>query len=92
MAVGTTVLRTLESAADGKGRLSKLSGETRLFIRPGYKFRFTDRLVTNFHVPGSSLLMLVAAILGRKTLLNLYKMAIRRRLRLFSFGDGMLII
>ncbi len=90
--VGTTVLRTLESAADARGRLRKLSGETRLFIRPGYEFRFTDRLVTNFHVPGSSLLLLTEALLGRKTLENAYKQAIRRRFRLFSFGDGMLIL
>ncbi len=90
--VGTTVLRTLESAADARGHLRKLSGETRLFIRPGYEFRFTDRLVTNFHVPGSSLLILVEALLGRKTLGSLYEQAIRRRFRLFSFGDGMLIL
>ncbi len=98
VAVGTTVVRTLESAADGRGRLTRLSGETRLFIRPAgagrtpYRFRAVDKLITNFHVPRSSLIMLVSAFMGRKTLLALYQEAVRRRFRLFSFGDGMLVL
>lgn len=97
IAVGTTSVRTLESAADSRSRLRRLSGETRLFIRPAgagrpkYKFRFVDGLITNFHVPRSSLLMLVASLVGREKLLSLYRVAIRRKFRLFSFGDAMLI-
>ncbi len=91
VAVGTTVVRTLESAAKGSS-LTNLVGETDLFIRPGYKFKFVDSIITNFHVPKSSLLMLVSALTGRKQLLNLYQQAIKKRFRLFSFGDGMLII
>ena len=90
-AVGTTVVRTLESASDSKGCLSKLSGTTDLFIRTGYKFKFINRLITNFHVPKSSLLMLVSALVDREKLLALYNLAIKKRYRLFSFGDGMLI-
>lgn len=89
IAVGTTVVRALESAAEG--RSLRQSGETRLFIRPGYRFRVVDGLITNFHVPKSSLLMLVAAFVGRTRLLSLYRRAIRSGFRLFSFGDGMLI-
>lgn len=91
IAVGTTVARTLESAADGAGRIAPGQGSTDLFIRPGYKFRFVDGLITNFHVPGSSLLMLVAALVPRPTLLRLYREAIHRKFRLFSFGDGMFL-
>lgn len=90
IAVGTTVVRTLESAAQkAAGKLSRLSGKTDLFIREGYKFKFVDQLITNFHVPQSSLMMLVSALVGRKKLLELYGRAISRRFRLFSFGDGM---
>ncbi len=91
IAVGTTVLRTLETAANNKGELEKLSGTTDLFIRSGYKFKFVDGLITNFHVPKSSLIMLVAAFVGREKILELYKKAINKNFRLFSFGDGMLI-
>ncbi len=91
VAVGTTVVRTLESAADAKGVLVRLSGSADLFIRPPYKFRFVDALITNFHVPKSSLMMLVAALVGREKLLELYALAIKKKFRLFSFGDGMLI-
>lgn len=91
VAVGTTVVRTLESAFR-RGRLQQLSGLTDLFIRQGYAFRFVDGMITNFHVPQSSLMMLVAALVGRQTLHKLYRMAIRKRFRFFSFGDGMLII
>lgn len=92
IAVGTTVVRTLESAADNSGKLAKLSGKTDLFIREGYKFKFVDQLITNFHVPRSSLLMLVSAFVPRKALLDIYSEAIARKFRLFSFGDGMYIM
>ncbi len=92
IAVGTTTLRALESAADKHGELRKLSGTTDLFIREGYRFKFINGLVTNFHVPKSSLLMLVGALVGRKQTLSLYRKAIQKKFRLFSFGDGMLII
>lgn len=98
VAAGTTVARTLESAADSRGNLVHPSGVTRLFIRPstplraGYRFRFIDGLLTNFHVPKSSLLMLVSALVGREKLLDLYQQAIDRKFRLFSFGDAMLIV
>lgn len=92
IAVGTTVTRTLESACKETGVIKKLSGDTCLFIAPGYEFKFVDGLVTNFHVPKSSLLMLVSALVGREELLKIYKEAILCRYRLFSFGDGMLII
>jgi len=91
IAVGTTVARTLESASDSHGRLSKLVGETDIFIRPGYKWQFVDSLITNFHVPQSSLLMLVAALVGL-TWAKLYQEAIKQHYRFFSFGDGMLIL
>ncbi|MFA6603264.1 MAG: tRNA preQ1(34) S-adenosylmethionine ribosyltransferase-isomerase QueA [Patescibacteria group bacterium] len=92
VAVGTTVVRTLESAADDRGRLRQLRGDTDLFIREGAKFRFVDALVTNFHVPRSSLLMLVSAFAGRREVRKLYRLAIAEKYRLFSFGDGMLIV
>lgn len=90
--VGTTVVRALESAAGAKGVLRRLSGKTRLFIREGCRFRFVDGIITNFHVPRSSLLMLVAAFAGREKLLALYRKAMRKKFRLFSFGDGMFIV
>jgi S-adenosylmethionine:tRNA ribosyltransferase-isomerase len=86
-AIGTTVVRTLESS----NNLRKLKGDTTLFIREGYKFKIVNGLVTNFHVPKSSLLMLVSALVGRKKLLELYKNAINKKMKLFSFGDGMVI-
>jgi S-adenosylmethionine:tRNA ribosyltransferase-isomerase len=89
--VGTTACRALESAASPTGELTELAGSTRLFISPGYQFRVTDGLITNFHVPKSSLMMLVAALTGRTQLLKLYRQAISAEFRLFSFGDGMLI-
>jgi|SRR6266481_4691732 len=91
VAVGTTVVRTLESASDKQGRIKKYKGETDLFIREGYAFKFVDHMITNFHVPKSSLLMLASAFTGRKNILGLYKTAIRKQFRFFSFGDGMLI-
>lgn len=92
IAVGTTVVRTLESASGEHGVLTNLNGTTTLFIRPGYTFRIVDGLVTNFHVPQSSLLMLVDTFLGGKgAWRRLYAHAIANDYRLFSFGDGMLI-
>lgn len=91
IAVGTTVTRTLESAVNSRGQLTKLYGETRLFIQEHTKLKFVDQLITNFHVPKSSLLMLVSAFVGRKQLLAIYQLAIKLKYRLFSFGDGMYI-
>ncbi len=91
IAVGTTSLRALESAADGEGRIAPGEGETRLFITPGYQFRIVDRLVTNFHLPRSTLLMLVAAFAGVETIRRAYALAIKERYRFFSYGDAMLL-
>lgn len=91
IAVGTTVVRTLESAATGK-RLTRLSGATDLFIQEGYRFRFVDGMITNFHVPRSSLLMLVSTFAGRQETLQLYRAAMEERFQFYSFGDGMLIL
>lgn len=92
IAVGTTACRAVESAANAKGALTKRTGKTRLFVTPGYRFRAVNGLITNFHVPKSSLLMLVSAFVGRERLLRAYRGAIARGFRIFSFGDGMLIL
>lgn len=92
VAVGTTVVRTLESAAASDGSLRPGGGWTDLFIYPGYRWRVVDALVTNFHLPRSTLLMLVAAFAGRERILAAYREAVRRRYRFFSFGDAMLIL
>lgn len=91
IAVGTTAVRALETASDKKGKLMKLSGETDIFICEGYPFRFTDGIITNFHVPRSSLLMLVSAFIGRGKLFELYRKAMRKKFSFFSFGDGMFL-
>jgi S-adenosylmethionine:tRNA ribosyltransferase-isomerase len=91
IAVGTTSCRALESATTG-GKLKKLSGTTDIFIRPPYDFKFVDSLITNFHVPRSSLLMLVASLVGRKKLFKLYDLALEKKMRFLSFGDGMFIL
>jgi len=91
VAVGTTSARALESGAKG-GQLHNLSANTDIFIAEGYKFNFIDGMITNFHVPKSSLLMLVSAFAGRKKILEIYKFAIAKKFRFYSFGDGMLII
>lgn len=90
-AVGTTVTRALEGAAQS-GRLEPFIGKTDLFIYPGYKWQVVDGLITNFHLPGSSLLMLVSALIGRQRLLDLYQVAIAENYRFYSFGDAMLIL
>lgn len=87
LAVGTTTLRALESAALSGER----TGETGLFVYPGFRFRVVDRLLTNFHLPRSSLLMLVAAFAGLDNIRRAYAHAIERRYRFFSYGDAMLI-
>ena len=90
VAVGTTAVRALESAAQG-GEPLPFEGETSLFIRPGYRFRVVDALITNFHLPESSLLMLVCAFAGRDRMLAAYRHAVAQRYRFFSYGDAMLI-
>jgi S-adenosylmethionine:tRNA ribosyltransferase-isomerase len=92
IAVGTTSARALESASDDAGRIRVGAGETRLFITPGYRFRVIDALITNFHLPRSTLLMLVSAFIGREAVLDLYAEAIARRYRFFSYGDAMLLV
>lgn len=89
--VGTTSCRTIESAADENGHLEPVSGETDIFIYPGYKFKVLDCLITNFHLPESTLVMLVSALAGRENVLNAYNEAIREKYRFFSFGDCMFI-
>lgn len=91
IAVGTTSCRTLESVADDKGVVHALSGDTGIFIYPGYKFKAVDALITNFHLPESTLLMLISAFYDREKILEAYKVAIAERYRFFSFGDAMFI-
>ncbi len=90
--VGTTSCRTIESAADEKGRVQPGCGDTEIFIYPGYQFKVLDCLITNFHLPESTLVMLVSALAGREHVLAAYRMAIEERYRFFSFGDAMLIL
>lgn len=91
IAVGTTSCRTLESFAQENGSLPVTSGWTNIFIYPGYKFKCIDALVTNFHLPESTLIMLVSALAGREHILNAYNEAVKQRYRFFSFGDAMFI-
>ena len=92
IAVGTTSVRTLESAAAEDGTLSPCRGNTSIFIYPPYKFKCVDCLITNFHLPESTLIMLVAAMVGREKILELYNIAVEEKYRFFSFGDAMLIL
>ncbi|MCL2433866.1 MAG: tRNA preQ1(34) S-adenosylmethionine ribosyltransferase-isomerase QueA [Clostridia bacterium] len=92
IAVGTTTCRVLETCADANGRLAPQCGETSIFINPGYTFRGIDALITNFHLPKSTLLMLVSAFMGRERALEVYKLAVEEGYRFFSFGDCMLIL
>jgi S-adenosylmethionine:tRNA ribosyltransferase-isomerase len=91
VAVGTTVTRTLESALDPEGRLVPGEAETDLVIRPGHRFRAVDALLTNFHLPRSSLLLLVSAFAGRERTLAAYREAIAAGYRFYSYGDAMLV-
>ena len=92
IAVGTTSVRVLESAADENGKLSGKRGETSIFIYPPYRFKVVDSLITNFHLPESTLIMLVSAFMGREKTLELYNLAVKEKYRFFSFGDAMFII
>lgn len=92
IAVGTTSVRTLESAADENGFVKPIKGNTEIFIYPPYKFKCVDALITNFHLPKSTLIMLVASMTGREKILDIYKTAVEEKYRFFSFGDAMLIV
>ena len=85
-------MRTLESAADENGLLSPRNGNTQIFIYPPYKFKCVDALITNFHLPESTLIMLVAALTGKDEVLKIYAEAVKERYRFFSFGDACLIL
>ena len=91
VAIGTTSVRTLESAADENGRLSKLYGNTDIDNHPAYSYRCNDDLLTNFHTPESTLLMLVSALAGREHILSAYEHAIKERYHFFSYGDAVFI-
>jgi S-adenosylmethionine:tRNA ribosyltransferase-isomerase len=91
IAVGTTSLRALEAAASASGRIAAGAGDTALFITPGYRFRVVDRLITNFHLPKSTLLMLISAFAGLAPVRRAYAHAVAQRYRFFSYGDAMLI-
>ena len=91
VAVGTTSVRTLEYVADDKGHVSPCTGICDLFIYPGYTFKCVDAMITNFHLPQSTLVMLVSAFAGRDTILNAYKVAVNEKYRFFSYGDAMFI-
>ena len=90
--VGTTSCRTIESVADDNGYMKAKTGETDIFIYPGYKFKVMDGLITNFHLPESTLVMLVSAFAGKENVLSAYETAVKEKYRFFSFGDAMLII
>ena len=92
IAVGTTSSRVLESVTDDSGTVHAMSGQTRIFIYPGYKFKAVDALITNFHLPESTLIMLVSALAGKENVMKAYETAVRERYRFFSFGDAMLIV
>ena len=89
--VGTTSCRTVESASNENGKIKADSGWTNIFIYPGYKFKIVDRLITNFHLPESTLIMLVSALAGKENTLNAYKTAVEEKYRFFSFGDAMIL-
>lgn len=92
ISVGTTSTRVLESIADREGFVKEVEGDTSIFIYPGYKFKCIDGLITNFHLPESTLLMLVSALAGKEYVMRAYEEAVKQRYRFFSFGDAMLII
>ena len=90
IAVGTTSVRCLETASQS-GKIQPYSGDTQIFIYPGYEFKCIDALITNFHLPESTLLMLVSALIGRERILNAYKVAVEQEYRFFSYGDAMFL-
>ncbi|MBC7986551.1 MAG: S-adenosylmethionine:tRNA ribosyltransferase-isomerase, partial [Sphingomonadaceae bacterium] len=92
IAVGTTSLRLLESAVDEDGRIAPFEGDTAIFITPGYAFRAVDGLMTNFHLPRSTLFMLVSALMGRERMLDAYQHAIAGGYRFYSYGDASLLL
>ena len=89
--VGTTSVRVLETVMNKYGELKECSGFTDIFIYPGYKFKIVDNLITNFHLPKSTLIMLISALAGKESVINAYKRAINNKYRFFSFGDSMFI-
>jgi S-adenosylmethionine:tRNA ribosyltransferase-isomerase len=90
--IGTTALRTLEAAAASTGELRRFEGETSIFITPGYRFRVADALMTNFHLPRSTLFMLVSAMMGLDVMKRAYAHAVKERYRFFSYGDACLLL
>ena len=92
ISVGTTSCRTLESATGEDGILRAGSGWTEIFIYPGYRFKMIDGLITNFHLPESTLMMLVSALAGKENIMAAYEEAVRQKYRFFSFGDAMMIV
>ena len=92
ISVGTTSCRTLESATGEDGILRAGSGWTEIFIYPGYRFKMIDGLITNFHLPESTLMMLVSALAGKENIMAAYEEAVRQKYRFFSFGDAMIIL
>ena len=91
IAVGTTSCRVLETVADEKGFVKETEGNTQIFIYPGYKFKILDGLITNFHLPQSTLLMLVSSLAGKDYVMGAYEEAVKEKYRFFSFGDAMFI-
>ncbi|MFR5440543.1 MAG: S-adenosylmethionine:tRNA ribosyltransferase-isomerase, partial [Monoglobus pectinilyticus] len=91
IAVGTTSVRTLETVAEDNGTMKAEIGDTSIFIYPGYKFKVTDSIITNFHLPESTLLMLVSAFAGKENIFEAYEQAVKEKYRFFSFGDAMLL-
>ena len=91
IAVGTTSCRVLETIADENGMVKETEGDTGIYIYPGYKFKCLDGLITNFHLPQSTLLMLVSALAGKEYIMEAYKEAVKEKYRFFSFGDAMFI-
>ena len=92
IAVGTTSCRVLESVADENGMMKETEGDTNIFIYPGYKFKCIDRLITNFHLPESTLIMLVSSLAGKDFVMNAYQEAVEEKYKFFSFGDAMIIL
>ena len=90
--VGTTALRLLETAAQAKGQIEPWVGETDIFIRPGFRFNVADGLITNFHLPKSTLMMLVSALMGTEAIKSIYAHAINQNYRFFSYGDSSLLL